>query len=369
MDILSKTKKNGDFWIIILTLGLTIFGVIMVFSSSYYYALSKTGNAYHFLIRDCIYAAAGLIGMLVCSRINYKAYKKIALPLVIISLILLGLVFVPGLGKTVNGATRWIDLKLFTLMPGEIAKPSIILFASAYFAANPKRITKIGSLLFIAIITGAMAVLIMMQPNMSTAATLVLIVCAIMFVAGLSMRWVVFAGVAGIVGGTAYIFHEGGYKLKRVMSFLHPFDDPLGDGYQVVQGLFAMGSGGLIGAGLGKGLQKNLYIPEPHTDFILATIGEELGFVGVAILMFAYLLLIWRLIHVCVNAPDRFSMLLGSGITAMLAIQVIFNIAIVTSSMPPTGVALPFISYGGNSLIIFCSCMGIMLNIAHHSER
>lgn len=369
MDILRNTRKNGDFLIIILTLGLTIFGVIMVFSASYYDALSKYGSAYHFLVRDSIFAVGGMIAMVVFSRINYKVYKKWAIPFAVIAIILLGLLFVPGLGLNVNGATRWLDLKVFTLMPGEIAKPAVIIFTSAYLAANPRRITKLKSILFVFIVTGIMAALIMMQPNMSTAATLVLIACAIMFVAGLSWRWIIFAGVAGVAGGIAYIFHEGGYKLKRVMSFLHPFEDTLGDGYQVVQGLYAMGSGGLLGVGLGKSLQKNLYLPEPQNDFILAIIGEELGFVGVAILMLAYLALIWRLIHVCINAPDRFSMLLGAGITAMLAIQVLFNIAIVTSSMPPTGVALPFISYGGNSLIIFCSCMGIMLNIAHHSER
>ncbi len=191
-----------------------------------------------------------------------------------------------------------------------------------------------------------------------------------MFVAGLELKWLGFAVIAGGAAGVFLVFSDSdGYRLARAVSFLKPFADPLGDGYQVCQSLLALGSGGLLGVGLGKSIQKNLYLPEPQNDFIIAIIGEELGFVGILILMAAYMVLIWRCIHVCINAPDRFSMLLASGITAMLAIQVILNIAVVTSSMPPTGVILPFVSYGGNALLIFTGAMGIMLNISRNSIR
>lgn len=364
---LKKTVQKTDFILLFLTLILIIFGVIMVFSASYYYALSKFGDAYHFLIRDGIYAAGGIIAMLFFSRVDYKKYRKWAFPFLVAVIIMLGLLFVPGLGRTVNGATRWLDLKVVTIMPGELAKLAVILYTAAFLTNGREKLRRPGAVIWLMAIGGAIGALIMKQPNMSTACTVVLIMGAIMFVEGLSWKWIFGLGGLGVAGGVALIIHEGGYKLQRVVSFLHPFDDPLGDGYQVVQGLLAMGSGGLFGAGLGHSMQKNLYLPEPQNDFILAIIGEELGFLGVAILMLVYLGLIWRCVKVALDAPDRFSMLLASGITAMIAIQVVFNIAIVTSSMPPTGVILPFVSYGGNALLMLCVSMGIMLNISYHS--
>lgn len=366
---LKKTVQKTDFILLLLTLILIIFGVIMVFSASYYYALSKFNNAFHFLIRDGIYAGGGIILMLFLSRVDYKKYRKWAFPFLVAVIIMLGLLFVPGLGRTVNGATRWLDLKVITIMPGELAKLAVILYTAAFLTNGREKLRKPGAVLWLMAIGGIIGVLIMLQPNMSTACTVILIMGAIMFVDGLSWKWIFGIGSLGVAAGVALIIHEGGYKLQRVTSFLHPFDDPLGDGYQVVQGLLAMGSGGLFGAGLGHSMQKNLYLPEPQNDFILAIIGEELGFIGIAILMLVYLALIWRCIKIALDAPDRFSMLLASGITAMIAIQVVFNIAIVTSSMPPTGVILPFVSYGGNALLMLCASMGIMLNISHHADE
>ena len=364
---LRKTSKYNDFILIFLTLILIVFGVIMVFSASYYSALSKYGDAYHFLIRDGVFAVIGIAAMLGVSRIPYRVLRKFAFPFLAAVVLMLLLLFTP-LGKTVNGATRWLDLKIITVMPGEFAKLAVILFTASYLTNGRDKLKKAGSVIWLMLVGGLIAGLIMLQPNMSTAVTVVLIMGSIMFVEGLSWKWIGSLLAIGAAAGAGIIIKEGGYKLQRITSFLHPFDDPMGDGYQVVQGLLAMGSGGLFGVGLGKSMQKNLYLPEPQNDFILAIIGEELGFIGIAALMVVYMLLIWRCINITLNAPDRFSMLLGSGVTAMIAIQVLFNIAIVTSSMPPTGVILPFISYGGNAMLVCCIGIGILLNISHYSK-
>ena len=365
-----KTKlRPGDFTLVVLTMGLVLFGVVMVFSSSYYYALSHDGSAYSYLIRDVAWAVMGTAAMFIMALIEYSKLKRAALPLILLSILMLVLVMVPGVGVTRNNATRWIGIGGFTIMPGEIAKVAAILFVATFLAAKPDRIkhfTKgILPLFFLAAVLGG---LIMMQPNLSTAITVVAIIIVMMLVAGMHWGWV--GGLFGL--GVAGIFAiltvgKGSYWYDRLTSFSDPFKDFLGDGYQAAQSLMALGSGGLFGVGLGKSIQKTLYLPEPQNDFILAIIGEELGFIGVAILLVVYMLLIWRGIHIALNAPDQFGMLLAAGITAMIGIQVILNVAVVTSSMPPTGITLPFVSYGGNALLIFMGSMGVMLNISRHS--
>ncbi len=363
-------NKSGDFILTIIVLALVVFGVIMVFSSSYYNALNDSGDPYDYLKKDIVWAMLGLAAMLFCTYLDYRVYAKFAPAILAISLLLLGLLFTP-LGVTRNYATRWIGVGDFTIMPGEVAKISVIIFVAWYLSRDPKRIRSFtkGVLPMLAL-CGLYFGLIILQPNLSTAITVCGIIIGIMFVAGLNILY-----LAGIVGlGTAGIAvliltDEGGYRLKRLTSFLDPFQDPLGDGYQVIQSLLALGSGGLFGVGLGRSIQKTLYLPEPQNDFIFAIIGEELGFIGCLILIACYIVLIWRGIHISLNAPDMFGTLLASGITIMLALQVILNIAVVTSSLPPTGITLPFISYGGNALILFMGSMGILLNISRHSAR
>ena len=362
--------KSGDFWLMLFTLMLVLFGLIMVFSASYYSSISQDGNPYSYLVRHGAWVVFGLVAMAFGALFDYRKYKKCALPILIVSVILLVLVLTP-LGQTTNGATRWIKVGPVTLMPGEIAKIAAIIFVAWFLSEDASRIKslKIGILPLLGIIA-VYGALIVKQPNLSTAITVCGIIIAMMLVAGLKWRYVATAGGIGVVGILSIvIFMKDTYWYNRLTSFTDPFQDALGDGYQAVQSLLALGSGGLFGVGLGKSVQKNLYLPEPQNDFIIAIIGEELGFIGVLLLMAAYLVLIWRCVHICINAPDRFSMLLASGITAMLAIQVILNIAVVTSSMPPTGIILPFVSYGGNALLIFTGAMGIMLNISHHSAK
>lgn len=256
-------------------------------------------------------------------------------------------------------------------MPGEIAKICAILFVAWFLSSDPRRIRSFSKgIVPLLVLAGAYFGLIVLQPNLSTAITVFLIIFGIMFVAGLNYLYVVGFIGAGILAALGMIFMDpDGYRLKRVTSFLDPFQDPLGAGWQVIQSLLAIGSGGLGGVGLGKSIQKTLYLPEPQNDFIFSIIGEEFGFVGCAILIAAYLVLIWRSATIALRAKDMFGMLVGSGITIMLAVQVILNIAVVTSSMPPTGITLPLVSYGGNALLLFMGSFGILLNISRQSSQ
>ena len=362
--------KSGDFWLMLFTLMLVLFGLIMVFSASYYSSISQDGNPYSYLVRHGAWVVFGLVAMAFGALFDYRKYKKWALPILIVSVILLVLVLTP-LGQTTNGATRWIKVGPVTLMPGEIAKIAAIIFVAWFLSEDASRIKSLkrGILPLLGIIA-VYGALIVKQPNLSTAITVCGIIIAMMLVAGLKWRYVATAGGIGVVGILSIvIFMKDTYWYNRLTSFTDPFQDALGDGYQAVQSLLALGSGGLFGVGLGKSVQKNLSLPEPQNDFILAIIGEELGYIGVLLLIALYCLFIWRGIHIALNAPDQFGLLLASGIVLMVAIQVILNIAVVTSSMPPTGINLPFISYGGNALLIFMFSAGVLLNISRHGLK
>lgn len=352
------------------TLILVVIGIIAVFSASYYYSISQDGTPYSYLARHGLWALFGFVLMLLGAMVDYRFYKKWAIPVIVGSVVLLLLIFTP-LGQTINGATRWIGVGPVTLMPGEIAKLAAILFVAWYLSEDMNRI---GSLTKgVLPLLGVMAVLaglIIKQPNLSTAITVCGIIVSMMLVAG--MKWRYFWGAIGVgAAGIASIvlFMKDSYWYTRLTAFTDPFADPLDTGYQAVQSLLALGSGGLSGVGIGKSVQKNLYLPEPQNDFILAIIGEETGFLGVLFVIIMYCLFIWRGVHIAINAPDQFGLLLASGSVLMVAIQVILNIAVVTSSMPATGINLPFISYGGNALLIFMFSAGVLVNISRHEPK
>ena len=371
--MIHKKTHAGDFWLLLLVMILLTFGIIMVFSASYYYSISKTGQPYSYLIKDVVWVIIGIFCMVFAATIPYNKYAKFAKPLMLLSLLLLGLVFTP-LGVTRNLATRWVGVSLgsheFTIMPGEIAKIAAIIFTAWYLSEKPQRIRTLKGILPLLGLAICYFAMIIKQPNLSTALTVVGIIMGIMFVAGISWRYIGIMPVLGTIGTAALIFiDKDGYRLKRVMSFKDPFQDKLGDGWQVVHSLFGLGSGGFLGLGLGKSIQKNLWLPEPQNDFIFAVIGEELGFIGSIMLIAVYMLLIWRGAYIAINARDMFSSLMASGITIMIGLQVIMNIAVVTSSMPCTGITLPFISYGGNALIMFMISTGILLNISRYTNK
>lgn len=360
-------KRSSDFTLMLTVLILVVIGIIMVFSASYAYAYFRLGDGYHFLKRDLLWASVGLCGMLVAMNFDYWRYKKIAPLGYIISLILLILVLSP-LGIEYNGAKRWLGVGGFTIMPSEIAKICAILFVASSLSTNPDKIKNFfkGVVPYL-IIIGIYFGLIILQPNLSTAVTISAIIMVMMFVTGMRWSHLTFMGSGGIALIVVMILIKP-YRMLRLTGFLDPFADPRGTGYQVIQSLLALGSGGLFGVGLGKSIQKYLYIPEPQNDFIFAIIGEELGFVGCVAVIILYLLLIWRGVRIAINAPDLFGCLLATGVTAMVAVQVIINIAVATSSMPVTGIPLPFISWGGTSLAIFMTAIGVLLNISRYAN-
>lgn len=360
------TKRIGpmDFPLMITTLLLVLIGVVAVFSASFYSSISESGSPYGFAIKQVVFAIIGLICMILSTKMNYHVWRTFSMPILGISFFLLFIV-IAGAGSTVNGATRWIRIFGFSLMPGEISKFSMIISTAAYISAKPSRINTVKGLSPIIICLGLAGYLIMKQPSLSVAATLAVIVMFMLIVAGLNKMFLIGGGTlfaAALI--FAIIGDRDGYRFARVTGFLHPFKDASGDSFQVVQSLMALGSGGIFGVGIGKSIQKTMYLPEPHNDFIMAIIGEEVGFVGLLVIIVLYVILIWRGVIIAINAPDLFGTLLATGIVSMVATQVVFNIGVVTSSLPATGVAMPYISYGGNALIIFMTCSGILLNIS-----
>jgi len=362
-------EKSGDLWLILLTVVLVTFGTVMIFSASYYKSISEAGDPYAYLKRQLMWVAVGFVAMWVLSKIDYHIWGKLYKVIPILCIGLLALIFTP-LGIEVNGAVRWVGAGPITIMPGEIAKMGLIIFVAGYFDRYPKRAYSFWQgVIPVVMLAAVYAGMIMLQPNMSTAFTIVFIAGGMLLVSGVKWRHMgILAGGAGVAAAAMIFTDSDGYRLSRITSFLDPFAHALDDGWQVVQSLLALGTGGLTGLGLGNSIQKNLYLPEPQNDFILAIIGEELGLVGVLCLMAVYMVLIWRGCHVAINAKDYMGMMMASGITIMIGIQVILNIAVVTSSFPPTGIILPFVSYGGNALLIFMGAMGILLNISKSSD-
>ena len=361
--------KKVDFPFLAVTLVLVAFGLVMVFSASYYASISINGTPLYYLIRDGIWIVAGLIMLVFGMNLEYTLLKKVALLIMLACMI--SLVAVLFVGATANGATRWLRVGPITFMPGEWTKLGLIIFIAWFYSQKPARVKSLFfGIMPVVALTAGLVYLIKEQPNLSTAITVAGIAVAMMLIAGMHWIYVGFAALAG-AGGLVYIVTalKNTYWYDRMTNFIDPFEDVYGEGYQVAQSLLALGSGGLNGLGLGKSVQKSLYLPEPQNDFILAIIGEELGFIGILLLIAAYCFFIWRGLKIAINAPDHFGMLLASGVVMMVAMQVILNVAVVTASMPATGINLPFISYGGNSILMFMFAAGVLLNISKHGAE
>jgi len=364
--IIRRKPGTVDFLMVILVTLLTVFGVVMVFSASYYDSISETGSPYSFFINQAISAAIGMVVMLVLSKIPYQIFRRLAVPITVIGLILLCLIFTP-LGRSGGGATRAVYLGVM-VMPGEIAKVVLIIFGAWYFSRDMKRAERFTGLLPFAIYTLLVVFLIYEQPNLSTAITVAIIALGIAFFAGMQKRYLLLVLLVIAVGLLYLLFIDTSYQHDRIMCWFDPFKYELGIGYQVVQSLYAISTGGIFGKGLGMSVQKNLYLPEPQNDFILAIIGEELGFVGIMLMLAVFLLLLWRIFRVAIEAKDNFGMLIAGGAGVMIGAQLVLNIAVVTSWAPPTGIALPFISFGRNALWMCMGIMGIVLNISRQTR-
>ena len=363
-----KGKKPFDFWIFLSVLILLSLGIIMVFSASAPTAYNINHDAYYILKGQLLFAVIGFVGMFVTANIDYRVWNKFSPALLVFSIVLLILVLIPGIGRETKETWRWFYIGPIHFQPSEIAKLAVILFF-AYSLSRRKE--QIGSffkgmlpyLLLIAVFAG----LLLLEPHLSCTIIIIAVAAIMLFSAGARISHFVILGLPAVLGlATVVAFVP--YMRARVLSFLDPWKDLQGDGWQAVQSLYAIGSGGLFGRGLGRSLQKFLYIPEPHNDFIFAVLAEELGFIGVLAVLLLFLILIWRGIKVAMNAPDTYGSLVAVGITSLIAVQSLFNVAVVTSSVPPTGVSLPFFSSGGTSLALFMCEVGILLNISRYAN-
>jgi len=365
---IAKRTKHIDYTFAAVVIILLAYGLIMVFSASSASAHYRMNDTFYFIKRQFLWAVLGLGAMYVVSKIPYKLYYKFALPVLGISLLMLLLVLTP-LGVEVNGAKRWLGFSLLTFQPSEIAKFALIIFLAKSLSENQDMLEKFwgGFAIYLAII-GVTAGLVLLEPHMSGAMVIGGVGVIMLFAAGAKIKHFMYLlPVAGV--GVAGMIIAAPYRLQRFLTFLDPFSDMLGSGFQIVQSLYAIGSGGLFGLGLGQSRQKFLYLPEPQNDFIFSIICEELGFFGALLVIILFVVLIWKGIQIALHAPDMFSSMLVTGITALIGIQVILNIAVVTSSMPATGIPLPFFSYGGTSLFIILIGMGIILNITRYIEK
>lgn len=347
---------------LVLTVLLVVIGLIMLFSASYARAYYKTGNSARYFISQLIFAVMGMGVLFVFSRIPYEWYQKLSLLILGVSVAILALV--PLIGTEVSGATRWINLGFTQFQPSEIAKFAVIVSFSAIMAAHTRDMKgfKYGFAPYM-LILGVIAVLLYLEPHMS-ATVIILALGFVMMILG-GTNWKYLVGLVIIAAGLAAVYLlTKGYTADRISAWLDPESDPLDKGLQILQSQYAIGSGGLTGLGFGRSRQKYMYLPEEHNDYIFAIICEELGFIGAIGILILFALLIIRGYWIAMHARDRFSMLLGAGLTTLLAIQVFLNVAVVTNLLPSTGISLPFFSSGGTALIMQLAENGIMLNIS-----
>ena len=363
-------KGAMDLPFLLLTVLLTAIGLIMLFSASFPSAYYESGNAAYYFKRQLIFAVAGFVAMLFVGKVNYQRWRGAAMALMAVSAFLLILVVIPGVGVTVNNATRWLGKPgVFTFQPSEIAKLAVIVyFADSISKKKEKMLTIRQGVIPYAAILAVIAALMLLEPHLSGAILIVGTGIIMMSVGGLP-GWMIGLGFGG-VGVVAVLYvklvEKGiiSYGASRINMWKNPWLDPINDGYQMVQSLIAIGSGGLLGVGLGKGRQKFLYLPEEHNDFIFAVVCEELGLIGACVIMLIFSLLIIRGFWIALHARDRFGALLVVGIITHLGLQTFLNIAVVTGLVPATGISLPFFSYGGTALMLQLVEMGIVLSVS-----
>ncbi|RFA37769.1 stage V sporulation protein E [Virgibacillus dokdonensis] len=349
-------------------IGLLVIGVVMVYSSSYVWSAYKFSDSLYYVKRQLLFAGTGVIAMLLIMNVPYTTWKKYAKLILLVCFCLLFLVLIPGIGMVRGGAQSWIGIGAFSIQPSEFMKLGLIIFLASHLAKYQKYITSLkkGFLPSILLIFTAFG-LIMLQPDLGTGMVLVLTCMVMVFTAGARLSHFFGLGALGLVGFVGLIA-SAPYRISRITAFLNPWEDPLGDGFQIIQSLYAIGPGGLLGLGFGNSLQKYFYLPEPQTDFIFAILGEELGFIGGTVVILLFLLLFWRGIKISLEAPDSFARLLALGIVSMLAIQAMINISVVIGLIPVTGITLPFLSYGGSSLTLILCSAGILLNISKYTK-
>lgn len=372
------TKNNLDFGMLITIIILLCAGIVMVASASSYYALSNYNNSNYFLVRQLFFGIIGFIFMIIISNIDYKRYKKWGYLFYIICLVLLVLVLTP-LGQTRNGAKRWLGFGALVFQPSEIMKIGLVIGMSTYLSLNYKKLNSFKGYIIPILMLFLVVIVMFMQKHLSGTIVMFVAACSIIFVSGIKVkaRYI----IAGIIAAAAmlavFIFmpsgdsteSSGSFRLDRIVSFLNPEEDIKGGNWQAAQSLYAIGSGGVFGRGLGQSRQKYLWLPEAQNDFIFSVLGEELGLVGTVTVLALFSFFIYRGYRIAITARDMYGSLLATGITSAFALQILVNIAVVTCTVPVTGMPLPFFSYGGTALFINLCAMGILLNISRTCRK
>ncbi len=360
-------KLQSDKWLFLATLALICASVVMVYSASALVALERFQQPYLFVTRQMMWAAIGVAVLSIVMRIDYRAYrneKLIWALLGVVGLMLVAVLF----SRPINGTQRWFGIGGFGIQPSELAKMAAILFTALMLERRRTRINELQySLMPIALIVGGLVGLILLQPDFGTAVSLLAVVGVMVFAAGISYRYMF--GAAMLALPALYvILMQADYRRRRLFAFLDPWADPLGDGFQIIQSLIAVGTGGVFGKGLMSGVQKLFYLPEPFTDFIFAVISEETGLLGASVIVLCFCVIAWRGLRTAMRAPDSFGAYLALGLTMMLVLQAFVNISVVLGLMPTKGIPLPLVSNGGSSMLINLLAVGVLLNISQHQQ-
>lgn len=343
---------------------LAICGLLMVYSSSYIWAAFKFDDPYYFFKRQAIFMIVGFVAMFFFSKINLLKLKKYNKTLFLLGIASLILVLIPGIGVARNGSRSWFSIASFLLQPSEFFKV-ILIFCVSDYLSKKKKIKKLKDFLVPLIMTFAGFLLILMQPDFGSGMVMVCSIIVVLFCAKVPIRYFVYVALLGVVGLTGLIA-SAPYRMERILSFLDPWADPLGSGFQIIQSLYAIGPGGVFGSGIGGSIQKHFYLPEPQTDFIFAIFGEEFGFLGSILLLGLFLLIIYEGIQIAIECEDTYLSYVSIGLISMFAIQVMINLGVVVGLFPVTGITLPLVSYGGSSVIVMLSCFGMIISNTKH---
>ena len=354
--------------VFVLVLFLVAFGCLMVYSASFYSASVRFDNEYFFLFKQLLGVVLGIFAMIFFTFFDYHLLKKFRYIILAVSVVLLILVFVPGFGVQSYGANRWVNILGISLQPSEITKFALILFLASYLSENHEKIKTFKGLLPALIVAGVLCVLVIIEPSMSVTMCLAFLTFFMLIIGGINKKHtLLFTGLAGLCVPLLIISEP--YRMKRLFAFLDPWVSPQGEGFQLIQSLYSLGNGGLFGVGLFESRQKYLFLPFAESDFIFSIIGEEFGLVGSLALIAVFGVLVYFLIKIGLNAKDRFGCLLSCGVGILIAVQTLLNVAVVTGSIPPTGLPLPFISSGGTSVAVFMAGVGVALNVHIQSKR
>ena len=375
-------RLTPDAWLFVVTLVLLSTGVVMIYSASAIVAADRFHDPYFFLKKQVFWAVLGCGALWLTLRTDYRRLEKLVLPLLGLSVLLLILVLIPGLGVSVNGSRRWLRLGPLSFQPAELAKLALVVYLAAFLAnrighgtsratsgsETRDELDQFWRGVFPPLaVGGVLALLVLAQPDLGSCLTLLVLTVGLLFLAGAPTRWLAMLVVPALPLA-AFAVYMAPYRMRRVFAFLDPWQDPRGSGFQIIQSWLALGGGGLFGRGIGESKQKLFYLPEAHTDFIFAIVGEELGFIGATLIVLLFAVLIWRGLRIRVRATDPFGAYLALGITVLVATQTLVNLGVVTGTLPTKGLPLPFLSFGGSALLMTMLATGVLLNISQDAR-